>query len=118
LALLVVFAALSGYALWSESFQESLYQPKAITITSLTQDGAALTVCFDVVERGKMFDCPEVKIDRYKDRIDLRFVRKSIINEKTSMSSIAVSNPERLPVYVSNGRDAIRVWPTEDRPRN
>ena len=118
LALLVVLAAVGGYALWLESFQETLYHPKSITITSLTEDGVMLSVCFDLVERGKKFDCPDVKIDRSKDRVDLLFVRKPVFDVKTSMSSLVVSNPERLPVYVSNGRDAIRIWPKEDRSRD
>jgi hypothetical protein len=62
-----------------------------------------------VIERGKMYDCPEVSVEKSKDRIDLWFVRQPVGYVTEPVSRVTVANPERLPVYISNGERAIRM---------
>ncbi len=89
------------------------YHPESITVTSLQEEATSLKMRFNVVERGKFYDCPEVRVEKTEDRIDLLFVRKPVGEVKTPISSLTVGNPERLPVYVSNRKESIRIWPAK-----
>jgi hypothetical protein len=87
------------------------YHPESIGITSVTEEGDTLKVQFAVAERAKFYDCPEVRVEKSKDRINLWFVRKSQSDVKKPVSQLVFANPERLPVYVSNGKQSVCIWP-------
>lgn len=89
----------------------TFYHPESVTLTSVEEKGTALRIDFAVAERGKWYDCPEVRVEKSDGRINLLFIRKPYDEVTSPVSSLTVANPDHLPVYVSNGENSIRIWP-------
>ena len=114
-SLLLLLVGAGGYWYWDTFLREVPWPAAAIGVEEVAfADGSVVLRVF--VPITTIYFCSKRTIVQRSDGIYITFFRSTIQSGRTHIdtrSPIVISNPNRIPVYITDDENRVKVWPVE-----